>query len=453
MSSTVVADAAPVEWRDIENSNGFADYSGAVAPHADADAAYSCEPAPNEVGPPVPPWSRRRLTDALAELGPARPGIVDDRIEMASDDRAAAASSDPMLPGDRVEVAPVEFGGRHPEGAWDQTSTSPETTPTVPWVDDDRPALPRPPAPAPARVTAEPIPARPNNEPASTAAVVLPPPSRPLPPPARPQQVAAPILPLADLHPARTNPPPPEAPKLGVPHYLKSTTTTEPTWPRDHWNEALFAADHEPEPELEPRRPAPPPASAPAQTAAQWPDTIHASTPKPLSAPAIAPTPTIAPASSNEPSESGSWPTTPTELTFADLIDTDFAVDVDATPTPLEPDQLSGLEIVRALAAAGTFAPPSPAPTPAPESSSTAPLHEPLALFPGLTNIPADSELRMLVHEPMERPPMIIERAQAEHNGLSAPATAHISPAPGLAAGASLAVLTGIVLYFVLASA
>jgi hypothetical protein len=56
--------------------------------------------------------------------------------------------------------------------------------------------------------------------------------------------------------------------------------------------------------------------------------------------------------------------------------------------------------------------------------------------------------------EPLERPPMIIERAIAEQGqglGTSPPALGHVSPVPGLAVGFTLSLMAGAALYLVLA--
>jgi hypothetical protein len=98
----------------------------------------------------------------------------------------------------------------------------------------------------------------------------------------------------------------------------------------------------------------------------------------------------------------------------------------------------TGADIVRALAAANLPAPFPPAPAPPP----------PAPILP--MRPMADSPLHH--DDPLERPPMIIERALAQQGlGLlaTAPVTGRGSPWPGLTVGFGLALLVGAALYFV----
>ena len=102
------------------------------------------------------------------------------------------------------------------------------------------------------------------------------------------------------------------------------------------------------------------------------------------------------------------------------------------------------------------------APDTLPRAEQAAPLLAPEDIVRALSSLPAHEAPpvpampKPMLLDAFERPPMIIERAQAERElraGAPMLAPARPNPAPALAVGFSLAVATGIALYIVLAGA
>lgn len=102
MASTAAVDVRMANsWSDDgpRVENGSKPARGAVA-EFEADPHSVFQPSN---GSPVPPWTGRRLGDALADLGPVRPypEAVENPVSQASLERAAAA----LAPSSRASVA------------------------------------------------------------------------------------------------------------------------------------------------------------------------------------------------------------------------------------------------------------------------------------------------------------------------------------------------------------
>ena len=126
-------------------------------------------------------------------------------------------------------------------------------------------------------------------------------------------------------------------------------------------------------------------------------------------------------------------------------------------PQPQLPPQLSEDEIIRALAAATAVDADADADEgPAPDMHTTLGAHsiEPLLVVPPMAPVTVAAPALI---EADERPPMIIEKAQAEFYGMEAPIQPirfrALNPMPGFAMGVTLSVAAGALLFLALAPA